>query len=324
MPRTTFGQEFTRLRTARDITNAELAEVLYGVGNNNTSVISNLNQSKLPDTGGPINLERLQKLCDYMQLPYHEKMLLYGLSKHLPVTPAPRPDQVETEFCYVIQELVDHPYPAYVLDRVFFRFWLANSIIVKIIGGEEKVRQIKDCSVFDLVYDDKKWGMNGLLDQNYLETLRKAQVLRFKALNMTKQHEDYYMGYPEVLEKSLGEDAYKSFKDHWEELRTFGLDAHYNRVVFNFGELQIHFRITYETVWSLGDLFYIIRYFPRSVEDTIKYNECMQFIGTPEPSCVEVWKMEGTSHRSIFSAVDASQTPTKPSHRLTRRRQRVR
>ncbi len=311
MAKTCFGYEFARIQKDLELTNRQLAELVYGKGTRNTSVVSKLrtygresepaNGKKQSETANGKKSQKpwkpkpdtLKRFFEAMNLPYYEQVYLYGLVGMIPQSETPSTTDVETAFNLLKDEITKHPYPAYVLDNKYFRFWAVNSAAARLVGGEERLDELKNCSVFDLAFSEK-WGFTKAIAPETLTDLRASQVVRFKLLNLLRRHEPFYMGYPELLQETLTDEEYKGFESCWKELNPAESTFLNVTLTLNLGGYKMRLNVQSEPVYQLGlkDYFSLVRYYPMDSESEAVASE---FFKGCEKKCIFLWKMEGAT-----------------------------
>jgi hypothetical protein len=303
MAKTCFGEEFTRIQESLGLTNRQLAELVYGEGNCNTSVVSRLRRygresepanGKKPWKPKP---DTLKRFFEAMNLSYYEQVYLYGLAGMIPQSETPSATDVETAFGLLEGEIAKHPYPAYVLDNQYFRFWAVNSAAARLVGGEERLDELKNCSVFDLAFSEK-WGFTKAIAPETLTDLRASQVVRFKLLNLLRRHEPFYMDYPELLQETLTDEEYKKehkgFESFWEGLNPAESTFLNVTLTLNLGDHKMRLNVQSEPMYQLGlkDFFSLVRYYPVDSESQAVARE---FFEGCEKKCIFLWKMQGAT-----------------------------
>ena len=303
MPLTTFGDEFKKIQNSLGLTNEELAERVYGEGSSNTSVVSKLRgyvYGREPTNGGkPWNPKpnTLKRFFEAMGLPYHEQVYLYGLAGMIPKYGALLRTDVKKVLDKMVPRIESHPYPAYVLDLNHFRFWVVNGAVAHLVGGEERLNVLKNCSVFDLVFSSK-WGFTEIIAPETLKALQESQVRRFKLINLLARHEPFYMSYPERLKETLDTEEYKVFEDCWNRSSLDDVPLNVN-LVLNLKGHKLSLNVQSEPVYQLGfkDFFTFIRYYPL---DSDNEAAARKFFDGCEKKAISIWEMEGATAAELL------------------------
>lgn len=305
MPRTTFGDQLEKLMKDRDWSAAELSDRIYNDnGHNRTNVKRwlRIGREEANEKKRQISDDRIQALVEAFELSYQETIYLYGLAGKIPPMRMPSKEQIIRSFEGLVPFIGNFPYPAYILDSRYFRFWLVNHPTVQLIGGRERVNELANCSVFQILFS-RRYGIADLFGEN-LERTQKDQIRRFKALNILRRHEAFYMEYPERLrdKDALTDDEYAVFEDMWNAVNPDEEPAaNYFAaadLAFDLGAYQIVFNLTVETVLNLGNLFSISWFHLRNRE----YEETAKAIFSSNGSrdCVKVWELPGVDMMELL------------------------
>lgn len=230
-------------------------------------------------------------------------MYFYGLAGKIPSTLTPTLSQIIQSFDTLISGLQNFPFPAYVLDSRYFRFWMINSPTMALIGGFDRVIELANCSVFQLLFSPR-FGISILLGES-LRRIQIEQVRRFKALNILRRHEEFYMEYPERLrdKDSLTDDEYAVFEETWNTVSPDSKSAANYTVAadlaFDLGEHRIVFHLTAETVLDLGNLFSIswFNLWNREYEGAAR----VLFNSAGSQHCVKVWELPDVNTKELFT-----------------------
>jgi hypothetical protein len=193
--------------------------------------------------------------------------------------------------------IASHPYPACVLDLNHFRFWVVNGAVAHLVGGEERLNVLKNCSVFDLVFSSK-WGFTEIIAPETLKALQESQVRRFKLINLLARHEPFYMSYPERLKETLDPAEYKVFEDCWDRSSPDDVPLDINLVLDLKGH-KLSLNVQSEPVYQLGfkDFFALIRYYPL---DSDNEAAARKFFDGCEKKAISIWEMEGATAAELL------------------------
>lgn len=306
MPQTTFGEQLEKLMRDQDWSSADLSHAIYeDHGRNKTNVDRwlKIGREQPYEKRSQISDDRIQALVQAFGLSYPDAMYMYGLAGKIPPTRTPSIYQIVQSFDELVPGIRDFPYPAYVLDSRYFRFWMVNSPTIRLIGGSDRVIKLANCSVFQLLFSPR-YGISNLLGES-LRRIQIEQVRRFKALNILRRHEEFYMEYPERLrdKDSLTDDEYTVFEETWNTVAPDSKSAANYSVAadlaFDLGEHHIVFHLTAETVLDLGNLFSIswFNLWNREYEEAAK----ALFSSNGSQDCVKVWELPGVNTKELFT-----------------------
>ncbi len=265
MAETTFGRELVRLRTRRGISQFDLAVCMEWKGTN--PVVQLEKDRRIPKSD---TIARLGQCLGLNPLEVH---YLNGLAGHAIPTQLPPRGQVIEVLDYLAGALADFPYPAYVLDYQF-RFWVANrATAMYTLGDLDRLRRLMagPLHVFDILFDSRLGFRQQIAELGLTE---RDQVFRFKASNSFRQHEAFFLAYPERMSGLLPED-YRTFAALWQAvdlndvstLRPLRIAEFYARLeqgdlhlIYPEGTAAFHFAV--DSVLHLGDLFTVVTLLP--------------------------------------------------------------
>lgn len=287
----TVGDELRRFRMRAGISQFDLAVCMEWKGTNPVIQIEKNRRIPRPDT-----IERLGK-C--MGLSYLDIHYLNGLAGyHLP-TRLPPPEFVTDTLDHIAEAIRDYPYPAYVVDYQF-RVWLTNpATVLFTLGDAAALRELlaRPLQVFDMVFDSRLGMRARSRDIDYLE---QGQIFRFKASNAFRQHEPFFLAYPDCM-KYLEPDDYRNFSKVWQSIdmstvtaiRPVQVQAFYSRLrqgditsLFPAGEVAFYLRV--DSILHLGDLLQIVMFVP--VDEALAARICLPFIPADAPT-LKVWEL---------------------------------
>lgn len=266
MQKVTVGQALNRFRIRRGISQFDLAVCMDWKGTNPVIQIEKDRRMPRPET--------LSRLGECLGLNYLEIHYINGLAGYLPSTPHPPLDHVITVLEEVAALFDDFPYPAYVLDYQL-RYWLANPASALLFGGDyDRLRELmkQPLYIFDLIFDSQI----GLRQQiPALETIELEQVFRFKAANALRQHEDFFVTFPQRMQARWLPEDHAAFMQVWNRI-DINVAASYREIKMrelyaqmNHGDTQlvfpegaVAFYIMTEPLLHLGNLFQIVTFVP--------------------------------------------------------------
>jgi transcriptional regulator with XRE-family HTH domain len=265
MAETTFGRELVRLRTRRGISQFDLAVCMDWKGTN--PVVQLEKDRRIPKS------DTIARLGECLGLNYLEVHYLNGLAGHTIPTRLPSKGQIVETLDYLAGMLAEFPYPAYVLDYQF-RFWVANRATAMFtLGDLDRLRTLiaGPLHVFDILFDARLGFRQQIAELGLTE---RDQVFRFKASNSFRQHEAFFLAFPDCMSHLPPED-YRTFAALWQavdlndvsSLRPLRIAEFYARIeqgdlhlAYPEGVVAFHFSV--ESVLHLGDLFTVVTLLP--------------------------------------------------------------
>jgi hypothetical protein len=294
MAKTTFGAELRRMMDERGVSIRELTRRLYGDTDNRTQVnrwlaIDTPDQAK----GKSIEAASLQRVVEALGLPYVDQVYLYGLAGLLPAMAIPGEAEIKERLSEYIPRMEAHPFPAYVLDVPNYRFWMANSGVITMIGGMARARQLINMSVFQILFDRKR-GISSHLSDEALYKVRYSQISRYKTWNIRRRHEPFFMAYPERLRDldGLTEEEYGEFEAMWNEISPTDVSlVSFAELEFGLSDSSLQvFAVKPEPLLPLQELFAISWY---DVPDPQLREQALAFFAqTDSPRSVCLWELD--------------------------------
>jgi hypothetical protein len=301
MAKTTFGAELKRMMDERNVSIRELTRRLYGSADNRTQVmrwlaIDTAEQAK----GNAIEAASLQRVVEALELPYVDQVFLYGLAGLLPAMVIPGEAEIKERLSEYIPRMEAHPFPAYVLDAIHYRFWLANAEAVTLAGGMERAKHLASRSVFQILFDPAL-GIIQRVDDAALLQIRRNNIGFFKALNILRRHEPFFMAYPERLRDvdGLNSDAYAEFHRLWDTTPP-GDESLPNEdlVIAVGGHGSVVFTIKPEPIVALGDLFHVAWYDVYEAQSRAPVETL--FASNGGSGCIRLWEFDGVDLAGSF------------------------
>jgi hypothetical protein len=191
-----------------------------------------------------------------------------------------------------------------------FRFWMMNSASAAFQGGA--LRQ-----------DLPRRGVDGLsmmFDSRLplrqvsgtLERVGKETIFRFKAYNLYRRHEPFYLTYPECMRPLLLPLDYARFAQRWREVDVRMQDVFpvTPQLLQPIGSAVLVFNVLMVEILHLDRLFFMACYEP--AEDGIRNRERSEAFfrefSPTSPSCARVWEYWDNARPQL-----ASRTSDKPA-----------
>jgi hypothetical protein len=159
----------------------------------------------------------LNAIGEVLQLSPADIAYLHGLAGYRGITVMPPDEQIRRVLKTIEPDIAQRIYPVYVLDYQF-RFWMINSAIASFQGGAtdlvtEMMRQQIDG--LSMSFDTRLSFHEGFGSSYNAE---REAVFRFKAYNLYRRHEPFYLAYPECMQSRLLPEDYQRFVQRWNEV----------------------------------------------------------------------------------------------------------
>jgi hypothetical protein len=161
--------------------------------------------------------ETLNALGEALQLSPADIAYLHGLAGYREITVMPRVEHIKRVLKTIEPDIAQRLYPVYVMDYQF-RFWMMNSATAAYQGG-----------VLDHLIEMMRSGIDGLTmsfdsrigfgaGSDHISMIERETIFRFKAFNLYRRHEPFYLAYPECMQSKLLPQDYQRFARCWNEV----------------------------------------------------------------------------------------------------------
>lgn len=287
----TVGDELRRFRTRSGISQFDLAVCMAWKGTNPIIQIEKNRRIPRPDT-----IDRLGKCLGLSYLDIHYLNGLAGY--HLP-TRLPPPEFVTDTLDHIAAAIEDYAYPAYVIDYQF-RIWLTNpATALFTLGDVDALRELvaRPLHAFDITFDSRL-GMRQRISG--LEQFEQEQIFRFKASNAFRQHEPFFLAYPDSMD-DLNADDYQSFRRVWQsidmnmvtairpiEVQTFYSRLRQGDLTTRLPDGDVAFYLRVDSILHLGDLLQIVTFVP--VDEAVAALVCPRYVPA-DAATFKVWAL---------------------------------
>lgn len=236
--------------------------------------------------------ETLNALGEALQLSPADIAYLHGLAGYRAITVMPPIEQIKRVLIALEPDIAQHLYPVYVMDYQF-RFWMMNSATAAYQGGS-----------VDFLPSVMQQGLNGLtmsfesrlpLHEGFTnaDTIERESVFRFKALNLYRRHEPFYLAYPDCMKTILIPDDYARFERCWHEVDVRMQDVYpiSPQIVEQVGSVVLKFNIHMMEILHLDRLLFVAYYEPKD-DDSGNHARCEAFFTQNGPrvkACIRAW-----------------------------------
>jgi hypothetical protein len=207
--------------------------------------------------------ETLNALGEALQLSPADIAYLHGLAGYRATTVMPPIEQIKRVLQAIEPEIAQRPYPVYVMDYQF-RFWMLNSATAGPQAGS-----------LDFLTNIIKQGIDGLTmgfdsrlsDHEPLDTdevVERDTIFRFKAYNLYRRHEPFYLAYPACMKGRLLPQDYARFVQRWNEVDVRMQDVYRiaPQMVERVGSVTLTFDVHMVEIMHLDRLLFVAYYEP--------------------------------------------------------------
>ena len=239
--------------------------------------------------------ETLNALGEALQLSPADIAYLHGLAGYREVTVMPPLDQIKRVLLAIEPEIAQRLYPVYVMDYQF-RFWMMNSATAAYQHGS-----------LDQVSVMMKLGIDGLtmsfdsripLHAGFTnaDTIERETLFRFKAYNLYRRHEPFYLAYPECMRTKLLPGDYARFEHCWNEVDVRMQDVYpiIPQLVERVDATVLVFNVHMVEILHLDRLLFVAYYEPHD-DGAGNRERCEAYFTRYSPSnksCVHAWDFQ--------------------------------
>ena len=236
--------------------------------------------------------ETLNALGEALQLGPADVAYLHGLAGYRATTVMPPVEQVKRVLQAIEPEIAHTLYPVYVMDYQF-RFWLLNPAAAIFQGDTLDVVHTmlaRGADAFAMVFDSRLPIRGGL---SMTEVIERESLFRFKAYNLYRRHEPFYLAYPACMQSRLLPQDYDHFVQRWHEIdvRIQDIFPATPQVSFDLGEIVLQFEIHMVELLHLDRLFFAGYYVPKD-DGAGNRERCAAFFSqhsAHKKECFRVW-----------------------------------
>lgn len=229
--------------------------------------------------------DTIERLGERLQMPHTDIVYLQGLAGYRQPTQLPAAKRIRAVFQEIIaayppEHLI---FPVYVLDYQF-RVWMSN--LAPLIYLNDAVAVMRDFverrrTLFEIIFDAQlNWDHTST---NHYE-IKRDQVYRFKARNLFRRSEDFYLAYPECMEPLLAPADFALFKTIWDDVQTDSVGLYriktLNKTLVN--GVPMDFILEDAPIPQLDDLFFMVSYYPEPSAENIR--NCQAVFGNLPPA----------------------------------------
>jgi hypothetical protein len=211
--------------------------------------------------------ETLNALGEALQLSPADIAYLHGLAGYRAATVLPPIEQIKRVLQAIEPDVACRRYPVIVLDYRF-RHWMVNTATAALVGGSlDLLTELMRRGVhgFSVVFDSRLPVRQQFSDPGAAE---RERLFRFKAHNLYRRHEPFYVAYPERMRQHLLPADYARFEKGWNAAR---VDMHqvfpiHPHIKIRLGAEEFTFIIHMVELLHLDRLLYVGYYEPKEDE----------------------------------------------------------
>jgi hypothetical protein len=236
--------------------------------------------------------ETLNALGEALQLSPADIAYLHGLAGYREITVMPPIEQIKRVLMAIEPDIAQRLYPVYVMDYQF-RFWMMNSASAAYQGGWlEHLNDIMKQGIdgLSMSFDSRLFVHQGSGDA---EVAERESIFRFKAYNLYRRHEPFYLAYPECVKDKLLPEDYARFVECWNEVDVRMQDVYpvTPQLVERIGSTTLIFNIHMVEIVHLNRLLFAAYYEPKD-DSTGNRQRCEEYFTKNSPrekTCVRAW-----------------------------------
>jgi hypothetical protein len=236
--------------------------------------------------------ETLSAIGEALKLGPADIACLHGLAGYRPTTVMPPVEQVARVLQAIEPELARCLYPVQVLDYQF-RHWMVNAATAALAGGSPTALlelMTRGAHGFDVVFDSRLPTRGQFTDPGQVE---RERVYRFKAHNLYRRFEPFYLAYPACMRPRLLPADYDRFAACWQQVQV-GVDQMFPvhpQITVRLGGENLTLVIHMVELLQLDRLLYV-GYFEPVDDSSGNRQRCEAYFSQHErtsPTCLAAW-----------------------------------
>jgi hypothetical protein len=239
--------------------------------------------------------ETLNRLGEALQLSPADIAYLHGLAGYRMVTEMPPLEQIKRVLKTIEPDIARRTYPVYVMDYQF-RFWMINGAVAAFQGGlTEVVTEMMKQRIdgLSMGFDTRLPFHQGVAG---VKSVEREAIFRFKAYNLYRRHEPFYLAYPDYIEPRLLPKDYARFVKRWNEVDVRMQDVYpiTPQLSEHIGVHVLKFDIHIVEIPHLDRLLFIAYYEPKDDESGNR-QRCEHYFKQYSPSsrsCICAWDFD--------------------------------
>lgn len=236
--------------------------------------------------------ETLNALGEVLQLSPADIAYLHGLAGYRSVTVMPPIEQIKRVLKSIEPDIAQRRYPVYVMDYQF-RFWMMNNTSGEFQGGvPDIIAEMMKHNIdgLSMSFDSRLPFHHGFSPSNSEE---QEAIFRFKAYNLYRRHEPFYLAYPEDMESRLLPEDYRQFVARWNEVDVRMQDVYpiTPQLTEHIDSIELRFDIHMVEIPHLDRLLFIAYYEPKD-DGAGNQERCEAYFVERSPHermCIKAW-----------------------------------
>lgn len=239
--------------------------------------------------------ETLNALGEALQLSHADIAYLHGLAGYRTTTTMPPMEQVKRVLQAIEPEIAQTLYPVYIMDYQF-RFWMMNPAAVSFEGGsfdQSPSMMAHGVDAFAMVFDSR-WPIRS--GNPMIEVIERESLFRFKAYNLYRRHEPFYLAYPTCMQARLLPQDYANFVQRWQavDVRVTDIFPATPQLSLEVGSVVLKFEVHMVELLQLERLFFAAYYVPKN-DGAGNRERCDAYFSQLIPhnqSCIRAWDFQ--------------------------------
>jgi hypothetical protein len=235
--------------------------------------------------------ETLNALGEALQLSPADIAYLHGLAGYRDNTTMPPVEQIKRVLQAIEPTIANRLYPVYVLDYQF-RHWMVNTATAVLLSGSLDLLTVlmqRAVHGFNVVFDSRL-----PLRQYFTNTdaVERERMFRFKAHNLYRRHEPFYLAYPDRMKSELLAEDYIRFEKCWNAVDVSTQDVFpiHPEVKLRLESNDFTFVIHMVELLHLDRLIYVAYYEPKDEPGNRERCEAYFTEHSPEiKGCLHAW-----------------------------------
>jgi hypothetical protein len=240
--------------------------------------------------------ETLNALGEALQLSHADIAYLHGLAGYREITLMPPLEQIKRVLHTIEPEIAQRLYPVYVMDYKF-RFWMMNTASAYQRESLDTLITTMKQGIDGLTmgFDSRIPFQQGSSSAGHAEAMERETIFRFKAYNLYRRHEPFYLAYPECMKGRLLPHDYIRFAQRWNEIDVRMQDVYpiTPQLIERIGSTVMIFTVHMVEILHLDRLLFVAFYEPKD-DEAGNRERCEAFFAANSPRekiCFRAWDL---------------------------------
>ena len=236
--------------------------------------------------------ETLNALGEALQLSPADIAYLHGLAGYRAATVLPPIEQIKRVLQAIEPDIACRSSPVIVLDYQF-RHWMVDRATAALVGGSLEVLtdlMRRGAHGFSVVFDSRLPVRQYFSDP---EAVERERVFRFKAHNLYRRHEAFYLAYPERMQGHLLPADYARFVTCWNAVEVGMRDVFpvHPQITVRLGADELSFVIHMVELLHADRLLYVGYYEPKEdgPGNRERYEAFVSQASSGPKACLRAW-----------------------------------